>query len=224
MVCQFAALNVLRLNWMSWLPLCQQVLDGSADPFLTLRVVVQLHAAPRSAATLDLPISVPVVAPYSNRSQLGLDVLQRQRGCAYSRSVMICHKCGIEDDSLGTQRFYFRTKMKTCSSCRARRSHTVRTAAGLCRPWFGETDEELNPIDRNGNLVMQGIRTCGYKDCCNPEHVISEPDVIATFRCRHRHVTATLTSSKPIVDIPPCDTCGEPTSMVSQVRNERRSS
>jgi hypothetical protein len=45
--------------------------------------------------------------------------------------------------------------------------------------------------------------------------VIPEPDVVAFFRCRHRHVTATITSTRPIVTIPPCNTCGEPTSMIS---------
>jgi hypothetical protein len=70
---------------------------------------------------------------------------------------------------------------------------------------------------------MQGIRSCGYKDCCNPEHVILEPDVIAHFRCRHRHVTATVTTSKAIVDIPPCNTCGEPTSKFYQTIREQGS-
>jgi hypothetical protein len=74
----------------------------------------------------------------------------------------------------------------------------------------------LNPIDNNGNLVLAGIRSCGFKDCMSVEHVISEPDIIAIFRCRHKHITSSLTKNKPIVDIPQCSTCAEPTSMVSR--------
>jgi hypothetical protein len=115
----------------------------------------------------------------------------------------------------------FRTKTNLCVSCRTRPARTIKTKAGICHPWRGEVDDDLNPIDQHGNLVMPGIRTCGYKDCCNPEHVISEPEVIGHFRCRSKHVTATIMANKRIVDIPPCSVCGEPTRLFQQETKQR---
>jgi hypothetical protein len=209
------------MGWSSFVPAGP---DSSAVPLpITAACMVRLHAGPRSMITYGLSVSVPVTAP-RQPLRLGVRVLPRSRGCGNNRSrSVICQRCGITDDSTATARYFFRTKLKLCSSCRAVPRFQVKTAAGWCRPWKGETDDNWNPIDNNGNLVMPGIRSCGYKDCMHEDHVIPEPDTIGTFRCRHKHVTATILRSQTIVEIPPCSICGEPTSMVSREISEQRS-
>jgi hypothetical protein len=44
-----------------------------------------------------------------------------------------------------------------------------------CLAWRGELDDNLNPIDKRGRLHLPGHRTCGHKDCVNPNHII--PDI-----------------------------------------------
>jgi hypothetical protein len=49
---------------------------------------------------------------------------------------------------------------------------TLRTAYGICFPHQGSFDENENPLDKDGKLLMAGKRLCGYLDCCNPEHIV----------------------------------------------------
>jgi hypothetical protein len=222
MVCQFAALNVLRLNWMSWSSFVPAGPDSSAEnlPF-TPRV---RGATPRRTTVGDHLMVADKCPRVRLRTTAAIrrNTLSPTRGRGNNRSSsVVCQQCGIDDDSDSSRRYMQRTKQKLCTSCRAKPSYVITTKAGKCRPWRGETDEDLNPIDNHGNLVLAGIRSCGYKDCMSVEHVISEPDVIAIFRCRHRHITSTLLKGVAVVDIPPCNICAEPTSMVSRETDPR---
>ena len=42
-----------------------------------------------------------------------------------------------------------------------------------CEPHRGRVNDDLEPIDDAGELVLPGIRVCGHKDCVNPKHVAS---------------------------------------------------
>ncbi len=34
-------------------------------------------------------------------------------------------------------------------------------------------NDNLDPVDESGALVLPGLRTCGHRDCVNPKHVAS---------------------------------------------------
>ena len=38
---------------------------------------------------------------------------------------------------------------------------------------FKAANDDLEPIDDAGELVLPGVRICGHKDCVNPKHVAS---------------------------------------------------
>jgi hypothetical protein len=59
-----------------------------------------------------------------------------------------------------------------CSDCRNGMANEIKYDGKVCRPWRGEVDEDLNPIDRNLKLYLPGIRVCGHKDCVNKDHII----------------------------------------------------
>jgi len=42
-----------------------------------------------------------------------------------------------------------------------------------CEPYTGKVNDDLEPIDEQGNLYMPGNRVCGHLDCVNPKHVVS---------------------------------------------------
>ena len=78
----------------------------------------------------------------------------------------ICARCGIDRD-LPIKK---QTGKEFCKGCRVKVEHVVRYAEGVCLAWRGDFDAEDNPI-HNGNMFLPGERTCGHKDCINPEHI-----------------------------------------------------
>jgi hypothetical protein len=86
---------------------------------------------------------------------------------------MDCNRCGIEVSDGAVERRKARgTFDGRCQDCRGHRSTEVKYDGEPCRPWRGEVDEDLNPIDRNLKPYLPGVRTCGHKDCVNKQHII----------------------------------------------------
>jgi hypothetical protein len=86
---------------------------------------------------------------------------------------MNCSRCGIEIDERTIEKRKSRgTYDKRCSDCRLQRLNEIRYQETICRPWRGEVDEDLNPIDRKLRLYLPGVRVCGHKDCVNKDHII----------------------------------------------------
>jgi hypothetical protein len=86
---------------------------------------------------------------------------------------MNCIRCGIEISDGAVERRKARgTFDGRCQDCRGHRSTEVKYDGEPCRPWRGEVDEDLNPIDRNLKPYLPGVRTCGHKDCVNKQHII----------------------------------------------------
>jgi hypothetical protein len=74
---------------------------------------------------------------------------------------MSCLRCGFTTN--------YRDRL--CSSCRARPSRIVHTKFGLCRPHRGDFDADDNPLTSQGKLYRPGLRTCGFRDCVNLQHI-----------------------------------------------------
>jgi hypothetical protein len=89
---------------------------------------------------------------------------------------MNCERCGIEIDERTIERRRARGMTdQRCSDCRTQHLYEIRYNDIVCRPWRGEVDEDLNPIDGQLRLYLPGIRTCGHRDCVNKDHIISPP-------------------------------------------------
>jgi hypothetical protein len=58
-----------------------------------------------------------------------------------------------------------------CRSCVAKPAKTVQTAFGRCIPWHGDFDAQDHPLNPDGSKFLPGERLCGYRDCCNREHI-----------------------------------------------------
>lgn len=86
---------------------------------------------------------------------------------------MNCERCGIYIDEIIIYKREKRGDNDTrCRDCRARPSREVKYNNEICRPWWGELDDDFNPIDDKGRLYLAGVRICGHKDCVRREHVI----------------------------------------------------
>jgi hypothetical protein len=87
---------------------------------------------------------------------------------------MNCERCGIEVslEAMLTREARGNND-KRCSDCRVKPAKQIRSDYGICRPWRGEVDEDLNPIDNKLKPYMPGVRLCGHKDCVNPAHIMS---------------------------------------------------
>ena len=86
---------------------------------------------------------------------------------------MNCSRCGMEISEGSVERRKARgTYDGRCTDCRGHVSREVKYNGEPCRPWVGEVDEELNPIDGKLRLYLPGARTCGHKDCVNKKHII----------------------------------------------------
>ena len=96
---------------------------------------------------------------------------------------MSCNRCGMDISDGAVERRKARgTYDGRCSDCRPHRSNEVKYDGEPCRPWRGEVDEDLNPIDKNLKLYLPGVRTCGHKDCVNKNHIISPINVLELER------------------------------------------
>lgn len=85
---------------------------------------------------------------------------------------LICPRCGYEWVVAKNKR---RKGRPLCESCRVRRASTVGKKDDKCVPWHGMFGSDwVTPIDEDGAEVMPGIRTCGHKDCVNPDHIEKE--------------------------------------------------
>ena len=82
-------------------------------------------------------------------------------------AVIECRRCGLRWDSNTA-----RKNVLFCTSCRARKAKTVPYGVDRCVPWHGLfAEDELTPVDDDGNPVLPGSRFCGKKDCVNVDHV-----------------------------------------------------
>jgi hypothetical protein len=92
---------------------------------------------------------------------------------------MNCERCGIEIDSKTIERRKGRGILdQRCSDCRVKQLNEIKYNGIICRPWRGEVDEDLNPIDGQLRLYLPGIRTCGHRDCVTKDHIIQVPKTI----------------------------------------------
>jgi hypothetical protein len=86
---------------------------------------------------------------------------------------MSCNRCGIKIDPMILMKRKARgNNNNLCKDCGMKPQNEIKQNKTICRPWRGEVDQELNPIDERGNLFAPGLRTCGYKDCVNRSHII----------------------------------------------------
>jgi hypothetical protein len=86
---------------------------------------------------------------------------------------MNCIRCGIEIDPTILLKRKERGNLDSqCKDCRMKPLREVKNNKVICRPWVGELDEDLNPIDAKGRPYLPGARTCGFKDCVNRQHII----------------------------------------------------
>jgi len=89
---------------------------------------------------------------------------------------MNCERCGIEINELTIETRKRRgIEDRRCSDCRVKELHEINYNGTICRPWRGEVDEDLYPIDRKLRPYLPGVRTCGHRDCVNKEHIIEPP-------------------------------------------------
>jgi hypothetical protein len=89
---------------------------------------------------------------------------------------MNCERCGIEIDSKTIERRKGRGILdQRCYDCRVKQLNEIKYNGLICRPWRGEVDEDLNPIDGQLRLYLPGERICGHGDCVNKEHIIPAP-------------------------------------------------
>lgn len=87
---------------------------------------------------------------------------------------MNCSRCGIKISDASIERRKARgTFDGRCQDCRGHKSNELKYDGEVCRPWRGEVDEDLNPIDRKLRLYLPGVRVCGHKDCVSKEHIIA---------------------------------------------------
>jgi hypothetical protein len=94
-----------------------------------------------------------------------------------------CNRCGILVSEAAIERRKARgTYDGRCSDCRSNKARELKYNGTVCRPWWGEVDEDFNPIDRNLKLYLPGIRTCGHKDCVNKDHIVAAPSVLELER------------------------------------------
>jgi len=103
---------------------------------------------------------------------------------------MNCERCGIEID----ERTIVRRKARgqddqRCSDCRTQHLYEIKYEGIVCRPWRGEVDEDLNPIDGQLRLYLPGVRTCGHRDCVNKEHIISAPKPITELELERNDIS-----------------------------------
>ena len=82
-----------------------------------------------------------------------------------------CRKCGFRWAVNAEKRG---RKDLLCISCRVKPATTIQYGKLRCSPHQGKLDQDLNPIDEQGNLVLSGERICQHRDCVNPAHVVAE--------------------------------------------------
>ncbi len=103
---------------------------------------------------------------------------------------MNCERCGIEIDERTIERRKGRGILdQRCSDCRVKQLNEIKYNGIVCRPWRGEVDEELNPIDGQLRLYLPGVRTCGHRDCVNKDHIITTPIPISDLELERNDIS-----------------------------------
>jgi len=89
------------------------------------------------------------------------------------RDKMFCTNClnRIDDQTLRMRRGKAREKT-VCADCMA--AVPVETKFGVCLSHVGDFDAKEIPITRSGKPILAGVRKCGYGDCINPDHCVSD--------------------------------------------------
>ena len=88
---------------------------------------------------------------------------------------MDCNRCGMElSDKVIEKRQSRGIYDGRCFDCRSNPAREIKYSGTVCRPWWGEVDEDLNPIDKNLKPYLPGLRSCGHKDCVNKAHIVRE--------------------------------------------------
>jgi len=80
-----------------------------------------------------------------------------------------CRRCGFQWAVSNEKRG---RKDLLCVSCRMKPASMLQYGKLRCIPHKGALDNDLNPIDEFGVLVMAGVRVCGHRDCVNVAHVV----------------------------------------------------
>ena len=87
---------------------------------------------------------------------------------------MFCSSCFNEIDQQTLRMRRGKAAERTnCADCAA--AVKVETKFGVCLSHVGDYDENEIPVTRFGKPILAGIRKCGYGDCINPEHCVSDP-------------------------------------------------
>lgn len=84
--------------------------------------------------------------------------------------VTVCRRCGFKWSVSAENKD--RTDL-LCKSCRVKPAKVIQYGGLRCEPHNGLFDEDDNPIDAEGRLILVGERVCGHSDCVNPKHVVS---------------------------------------------------
>jgi hypothetical protein len=88
---------------------------------------------------------------------------------------MDCNRCGMElSDKVIEKRQSRGIYDGRCFDCRSNPAREIKYSGTVCRPWWGEVDEDFNPIDKNLKPYLPGLRSCGHKDCVNKSHIVLE--------------------------------------------------
>jgi len=88
---------------------------------------------------------------------------------------MDCNRCGMELSDKAIEKRQSRGIYDgRCFDCRSNPAREIKYSGTVCRPWWGEVDEDLNPIDKHLKPYLPGLRTCGHKDCVNKAHIVRE--------------------------------------------------
>jgi len=80
-----------------------------------------------------------------------------------------CRRCGFQWAVSNEKRG---RKDLLCVSCRMKPASMLQYGKLRCLPHKGALNNDLDPIDEVGVLVLPGIRVCGHRDCVNVAHVV----------------------------------------------------
>lgn len=96
------------------------------------------------------------------------------------KGPVCCSRCGRQRRE--RERLVWESECTDCQGAEAPADQLLYyrgSKAIVCMPWQGEYDANDHPIDDLGQLVLPGPRSCGHRDCINPEHVVPEKETAA---------------------------------------------
>lgn len=96
------------------------------------------------------------------------------------KTRFVCDRCGFDWVVDNRESYRQAGKILLCKSCKPGRSETIEKNGLVCRPWAGDVDlDTLQPLDKNGDPYLPGIRLCGNLDCVTRAHVLTVADLLA---------------------------------------------